>query len=192
MKTSCPNCGALLRLDKQTADRPPSQVRCWMCRWTWNPEVDDSTGDGPTTVAATPSSPRDRIKDARIDPSMNPETASLALPEDKVIRICVVAGASQGMEYDLSRPLVTIGRLKGDADMEIDDPEVSAVHCAVEVRRDAILLHDLRSTNGTYLGESRVFAARLDETSKFRIGSTFLQVKIVPKEDTLTLKKDRV
>jgi pSer/pThr/pTyr-binding forkhead associated (FHA) protein len=163
-----------------------------MCLWTWNPEVDDPTADGPSTVAASPSAPRDRIRDARIDPSMNPETASLALPPDKVIKICVVAGASQGMEYDLSRPLVTIGRLKGEADMGIEDPEVSAVHCAVEVRRDAVLLHDLRSTNGTYLGDARVFAARLDETSKFRIGSTLLQVMIVPKEETLTLKKDRV
>jgi hypothetical protein len=51
--------------------------------------------------------------------------------------------------------------------------------CAVEVRRDAILLHDLRSTNGTYLGDSRVFAARLEDMSEFRIGTSLLQVSIL-------------
>jgi pSer/pThr/pTyr-binding forkhead associated (FHA) protein len=93
---------------------------------------------------------------------MIPQTASLTLPEDKTIRISVVAGPSKGLEYHLSRPLVTVGRLKGGADIELNDPEVSGVHCTVEVRRDAILLHDLRSTNGTYIGDSRVFAARLE------------------------------
>jgi pSer/pThr/pTyr-binding forkhead associated (FHA) protein len=63
--------------------------------------------------------------------------------------------------------------------MEIDDPEISRLHCAVEVRRDAILLHDLRSMNGTYIDNSRVFAARLEEKSKFRIGSSLLQVSIL-------------
>lgn len=89
------------------------------------------------------------------------------------------------MEYELSRPLVTVGRPGGGADIEIDDPEISRLHCAVEVRRDAILLHDLRSTNGTYLGDSRVFAARLEQASTFRIGSSLLQVlselKLKPK-----------
>jgi pSer/pThr/pTyr-binding forkhead associated (FHA) protein len=89
------------------------------------------------------------------------------------------------MVRELSRPLLTIGRLGGGADMEIDDPEISRLHCAVEVRRDAILLHDLRSTNGTYLGGSRVFAARLDESSKFRVGSSFLQVRIQARKDAV-------
>jgi pSer/pThr/pTyr-binding forkhead associated (FHA) protein len=80
---------------------------------------------------------------------------------------------------------MTIGRLGGGANIEIDDPEVSRLHCAVEVRRDAILLHDLRSKNGTYLGDSRVFAARLDESSKFRIGSSLLQVSIQRHKDAI-------
>jgi pSer/pThr/pTyr-binding forkhead associated (FHA) protein len=54
------------------------------------------------------------------------------------------------------------------------------LHCAVEVRRDVILLHDLRSTNGTYLDNSPVFAARLEEMSRFRIGSSLLQMSRLP------------
>ncbi len=79
----------------------------------------------------------------------------------------------------MSRPLMTIGRLGGGADIEIDDPEVSRLHCAVEVRHDAIFVNDLSSTNGTYIGETRILAGQLEHLSKFRIGSTLLQVSIL-------------
>jgi len=65
----------------------------------------------------------------------------------------------------------------GGADIEIDDPEVSRSHCAIEVRRDGILLYDLRSTNGTYLRNSQVSVVRLEPTSIFRIGTSWLQLK---------------
>jgi hypothetical protein len=174
----CPNCGAKLHLDKQSANQHPSQVRCWMCTWTVG--VDSAAAEsGPSTVAGSLSASHKRSGGSRLEGALNSQTATLRLPRDRTIKISVITGSSQGIEYELSRPLVTIGRLGGGADMEIDDPEVSGVHCAVEVRRDAILLHDLRSTNGTYLGNSRVFAARLEETSKFRIGSSLLQVSIL-------------
>ncbi len=79
----------------------------------------------------------------------------------------------------MSKPLMTIGRLHGGADIEIDDPEVSRSHCAVEVRRDTILLHDLKSTNGTYVEDSRVFATQLESMSTFRIGNSTIQIRIV-------------
>jgi pSer/pThr/pTyr-binding forkhead associated (FHA) protein len=44
------------------------------------------------------------------------------------------------------------------------------------VRRDAILLQDLRSKNGTFIDGERVFAARLEETSQFRVGTTVLRI----------------
>jgi len=106
-------------------------------------------------------------------------TKSLEIPPGQTIKICVVAGFSQGREFDLSRPLMTIGRMGGKADIQIDDPEVSRLHCSVEVRGDAILLHDLRSTNGTFVGDSRVVSARLRKMSQFRIGSSNLRIDIL-------------
>jgi pSer/pThr/pTyr-binding forkhead associated (FHA) protein len=178
MRVQCPHCGAKLHLDEERfADGRPSQVTCWMC--TLPIELSSSPIEpGPQTIAVSSSAPHERYKDSRLEGVPNSQTADLALPQDKLIRISVIAGSSQGMEYELSRPLMTIGRLGGGADIEIDDLKVSRVHCAVEVRRDAILLHDLRSTNGTYLGNSRVFNARLEEMSKFRIGSSFLRVSV--------------
>ncbi len=134
---------------------------------------------GPRTIAVKTAKPHQRSKDARMAGARDSRTTSLTLPQDKTIKISVMSGPSQGKEYDLLRPLVTLGRLGGGADIEIDDAEVSRVHCAVEVRGDAILLHDMRSTNGTFLGETRVFSARLEEMSTFRIGSTLLQMSFL-------------
>lgn len=148
------------------------------------------TEPGPPTIAVPAS--HERSRGSGLEGSLNSQTASLALPQDEVITISVVSGLSQGMEFELSTPLVTIGRLGGGADIEIDDSEVSRSHCAIEVRRDAILLHDLRSTNGTYLRNSRVFVARLEPMSKFRIGSTFLQIKMIPNEKARERNRDRL
>jgi len=74
---------------------------------------------------------------------------------------------------------MTIGRVGGEADIQIDDPEVSRLHCSVEVRGDAILLHDLHSTNGTFAGDSRVVSTRLKKMSQFRIGSSYLRIDIL-------------
>ena len=182
---SCPHCGAKLHLDEERiANERPSQVTCWMC--TATVELDSPpTEPGPPTMAVSISGPHERSRDSRLEDALNSQTASLTLPQSKTIKIFVITGSSQGMERELSRPLMTIGRLGGGADMEIDDPEVSRLHCVVEVRRDTILLRDLRSTNGTYLGDSRVFAARLDEMSRFRIGSSLLQVSIQRHKDAI-------
>jgi pSer/pThr/pTyr-binding forkhead associated (FHA) protein len=75
-------------------------------------------------------------------------------------------------------PLVTLGRLRGGADIEIDDPQVSRLHCAIEVKGDHVFLRDLRSTNGTYVAGRRVLAAKLDDSAEFRIGSSALRVDI--------------
>jgi pSer/pThr/pTyr-binding forkhead associated (FHA) protein len=98
------------------------------------------------------------------------------LPQNEVIRLHVLEGTHPGARFDLSKPLMTIGRIGGGADIEIEDPEVSRLHCSIEVRRDAILLQDMHSKNGTFMGDARVFTARLRADSEFRIGATVLRV----------------
>ncbi len=80
----------------------------------------------------------------------------------------------------MTMPLVTIGRLRGGADFEIDDPMISRLHCAVEVKNDTVYLRDLRSTNGTYVADKRVLATQIDDSTEFRIGTSTLRVSIRP------------
>jgi pSer/pThr/pTyr-binding forkhead associated (FHA) protein len=112
----------------------------------------------------------------RLNEHSTAQTQTLALPINALIKIAVEEGVRPGTEHELSRPLMTIGRLGGGADIEVDDPEVSRLHCSVEVRSEAIFLQDLRSKNGTFIDGARVFAAQLEESSRFRIGSTVLRI----------------
>ena len=178
MRVRCPNCGAKLILDPAEFDAgPPQQVKCWMC--TRTVILDSSSGGaGAPTIVGTQS--KAKSYGSRVEGDLNRETTTLSLPRDTVINISVVAGLSQGIKYELSRPLLTIGRLGGGADIQIDDSEVSRLHCSVEAKRDAIVLRDLHSSNGTYLGDSPIFAAQLENMSQFRIGSSVLQVTILP------------
>jgi pSer/pThr/pTyr-binding forkhead associated (FHA) protein len=179
MRANCPKCGASLHLhDEDLANQRPVQVRCWMCTSMVSLDF-PSTDSGPPTITVE----LPRKSKASMMVALKSQTTTLALPPDKRIKVPVIAGPSQGMEFELSRPLITIGRLGGAADIKINDPTVSGLHCAIEVRRDAIFLHDLRSRNGTYLNESRVVAVRLEEMSKFRIGSSLLQIVVLSKTD---------
>ena len=177
MRIRCPNCGTQVQLDGEEFANRPTQVICWMCLWSivqGSPRTEPS----PPTIAVSSSATHERSGAPRLDGALASQTATLKLPQGETIKISVITGSSQGLECELSRPLVTIGRLGGGADIEIDDREVSRLHCSVEVKHDVILLRDLRSTNGTYLDETRIVATRLEQMSKFRIGSTLLQVSI--------------
>jgi pSer/pThr/pTyr-binding forkhead associated (FHA) protein len=107
--------------------------------------------------------------------------SALSLPGDRTITISVVAGSSNGLKHQLTKARTSIGRAGGSADIEIDDPQVSPLHCVVGVTHDMVRLCDLDSANGTYANEERVQAAELEHLSEFRLGSTWLVVTIVPK-----------
>lgn len=174
MLVRCPHCAAIIHLDD--TENSPSIVTCWMCTSVIEARP-RSAGDGPATLTSPSSTPRERPSAIGLADSFFPEAHNPELPSSEQIKIRVVSGLSEGKEFDLTKSITTIGRLGGGADVEIDDPEVSRSHCALEVRRDGILLHDLRSLNGTYLRNSRVSVARLDGTSGFRIGASQLQVR---------------
>ncbi len=77
-----------------------------------------------------------------------------------------------GEEYPLRKPDVTIGR--SGADINLSDPEVSRRHCRIRVLGDRLVLHDLESTNGTFVGDRKIVTAYRDNGQPFRVGNTIL------------------
>jgi pSer/pThr/pTyr-binding forkhead associated (FHA) protein len=64
----------------------------------------------------------------------------------------------------------TLGRATG-ADFILDAPLVSRVHCRLSVLPDGTLeVHDLESTNGTFVNGARVQTGRLSPGDKLGIG----------------------
>lgn len=103
----------------------------------------------------------------------------LSLPTGRNIALSVISGPAKGLVYGLKKPRVVLGR--SEADMEINDPEISRHHCAIEVKNDVVRLRDLDSTNGTFIERERVRAAELKHLSEFRIGSSVVLLTITPK-----------
>lgn len=113
--------------------------------------------------------------------SVTTRMSALSLPNNRTVTVSVIKGAVNGLAYQLTRARTSIGRIGGGADIEIDDPQVSALHCVVGVTQEMVRLCDLDSANGTYVNDERVEAAELEHLSEFCLGSTWLVVTIVPK-----------
>ena len=125
-----------------------------------------------------------------LDSSVHP-SSGLALPSDRTITISVIAGPSAGLTHRLTKAKTSIGRVGGGADMEINDPQVSPLHCVIGLTEDTVRLCDLDSANGTYLNDDRIQAADLEHLSEFHVGSTWLIVAIASKHSAQSEWNDR-
>lgn len=77
-----------------------------------------------------------------------------------------------GTAYPLVRAVSRIGR-GTDADIRVEDPGVSRLHCEIVLGQPAIA-RDLGSTNGTLIDGSRVQQAALMDGSTVTVGTTTL------------------
>ncbi len=103
------------------------------------------------------------------------------------IMICVTKGRSVRTTHRLTKPRASIGKIGGGADMQIDDPEVCPLHCAVAITENGVRLYDLDSVNGTYVDDERIRVADLQDLSMFRIGFTEIVVEVVPNRNYETV-----
>ncbi|MFI9150006.1 FHA domain-containing protein [Streptomyces sp. NPDC053367] len=90
----------------------------------------------------------------------------------------VVAGPDAGGVHLLHGGQVRIGR-SADADVPLDDPDVSRLHCAVTLGADGrVTVADLGSTNGTVLDDTRVDTrpVRFPPGALLRIGESALRL----------------
>ena len=177
MKFECPQCGAKLETSVKPSQRH-IETRCWMCSRTVRLTVPAPTDPG-VTIDTKEIVERGRAHGAsRLSPDDAPRTVTLGLPQGKMVIVEVISGPSAGVRRELTHPLVTFGRAGGGAEIQINDPEVSRLHCSIEGRNGSLFLQDLNSTNGTYVGEKRVLAARLENNLEFRIGKSVLRILV--------------
>jgi len=81
-------------------------------------------------------------------------------------------GPRAGQTFDLSRPVVTIGREAG-SDIVLDDPQVSRHHARLTLQGASYFVEDLGSTNGSFVNGRRVMAPTpLNPGDKLGLGDT--------------------
>ena len=71
---------------------------------------------------------------------------------------------------------VVVGRAPG-ADLVLTDPEVSAIHCELRAVSEGVLVKDLGSTNGTFLGGVRIREAILTTPMELRVGGSKISIE---------------
>ncbi|MFE4262378.1 FHA domain-containing protein, partial [Streptomyces sp. NPDC056883] len=104
----------------------------------------------------------------------------------------VVAGPDAGGVHLLHPGAIRIGR-SADADVPLDDPDVSRLHCTVTVLPDGrVAVADLGSTNGTTLDGAVVGAERvaLAPGALLRVGESTLRLAMGPAPTPLPLTPD--
>jgi len=193
----CPSCQSRYKFDEsKLGDRPKVKTRCSKCGGAIeieNPVFGSSTmaPEEPLTPvppepapAPTPA-PGESLRTQRTQVQQTPEAGSatiaggdaqrmglLQLPKDKRFSLAVIQGAATGQIFPISKTRTLIGR--SGADINLDDPEASRQHAALEIVGDIAILRDLGSTNGTWIELDRIEQHQLGNQQEFRIGSHVL------------------
>ncbi|MGQ9606583.1 MAG: FHA domain-containing protein [Thermogutta sp.] len=94
-----------------------------------------------------------------------------------LIRLKVIRGKANRDVVDLSIPAV-IGRSR-EADLTVIHPMISRRHCELFKRDGRIMVRDLGSLNGTYLGSSPVKESELHAGDTLAIGPLTFEVEFV-------------
>jgi hypothetical protein len=166
MLIGCPSCGTAFELadDDPRAATRASCPRCGRVVVAQGARLDGPMIPSDTTIPL----------EAVTDPASSPHRVSLA----------ILSGARAGDVFRLDKARVVVGRAGGDvgADLEIDDPQVSRAHVAIECHGARVVLQDLGSRNGTFAGEERVDSLELVDRDEFRVGTTRLML-IVAEND---------
>jgi DNA-binding NtrC family response regulator len=87
------------------------------------------------------------------------------------------ARAPGGVEVVIDVDAVVVGRAPG-ADIVLADPEVSALHCELRAVSEGVLVKDLGSTNGTFLGGVRVREAIVASPMEVTVGGSRIAIEL--------------
>ncbi len=82
----------------------------------------------------------------------------------------------EGKTHTIDVDPIAIGR-DPNASVSVADPEVSALHCELRAISEGVLLRDLGSTNGTFIGALRVTECVMTQPTDITVGTTQLRVE---------------
>jgi transcriptional regulator with GAF, ATPase, and Fis domain len=113
---------------------------------------------------------------------MTDHTYTAAFEGDTVLtltqyRLVVVAPDGSTTAHAFRSRVVVIGS-SPDAELSLDDRQVSRQHCQLEVDARGYRLRDLNSKNGTFLGAVRINDCYLDSGLTFRVGEHALTFEL--------------
>ena len=95
---------------------------------------------------------------------------AISAGEERIHQLLVTEGAEQGRMIELTEPSITIGRA-APAEVILRDVEISRSHCRIFQDAGALMITDLKSTNGTFVDGRRITAPiKLTDGCLIRVG----------------------
>lgn len=91
----------------------------------------------------------------------------------------ITASGEKKEHYQLTPEGITIGRLRGNSTIKLDDFSVSKNHARVWLEQDKVFVEDLNSKNGTFVGDKMIprgEAFELPRGKNIKIGSSQFMV----------------
>jgi len=91
--------------------------------------------------------------------------------------LVLLTGSTDARRVRIRHQGHVVGR-SPDADIHIDDPYASEFHSRIGLQDDRVVVHDLGSTNGTYVNGRRVTSpTSASRGDTVQIGKTILEVR---------------
>jgi predicted Zn finger-like uncharacterized protein len=192
----CPSCQSRYKFDEsKLGERQKAKTKCAKCGSAIeieNPAYSNMTlppgtfpskppPAAPAAAPARPGADADTDTKRRRDELPGGGTITgkdlhksgvVELPKDKRFSLAVIQGAATGQIFQITKTRTVLGR--SGADINLDDPEASRQHAAVDVLGDHAIVRDLGSTNGTFVDLERIEQKVLNNQNEFRIGSHVL------------------
>ncbi|MGB9735693.1 MAG: FHA domain-containing protein [bacterium] len=156
MQIKCPYCGNNFDID----DLEKKDIVCPSCKRTILSESLSSS-----TIMGISNTPQNMPKGLRIS-------------------LTVLEGKDVGKTVIVDKTDFTIGR--ENADLVLNDVQVSRKHAVLQIHDRRIVLKDLDSTNGTFIGSRQIKEEELKHLDEISIGSTRLLVTIFETPETMS------
>lgn len=173
----CSTCGASFQMAAEVL-QGRATVHCPACaRVIVVPGALSRGSDDPDTDAYI-----EPVPPAEIPTIGGASQPSLFLPKDKRVSIVILSGDRKGDVVRLEEPRVVIGRTGSGVDIEVPDTDVSGRHAALECHGARVVLRDLESRNGTFVGSERVESRPVDDKTEFRLGGTRFMVLVAARD----------
>jgi pSer/pThr/pTyr-binding forkhead associated (FHA) protein len=91
-------------------------------------------------------------------------------------RLVVLSEGLTGRSHELKAEKTTIGRVE-DNTFQIPDASVSSHHCEVTLKGNEVVIHDLNSTNGTFINGQQITEATLKPSQILRLGQVEVRLE---------------
>lgn len=91
-------------------------------------------------------------------------------------KLVILTQGMAGRAHELNVERTTVGRVE-DNTFQIADPSVSSHHCEILLRGSDVVIHDLNSTNGSFINDAQITESVLKPGQKLRLGQIELRLE---------------